>query len=132
MAPFTESWLERYRDLLDADAEMRVIGDHFTLSMAVTLGDDRCVVCFEKGRLVRWVLSPRIDVPSAFGFRSSREIWLKYLGQSPEPLYHDVFAMLMRVPGFILEGDTLVAMQHARALHRAMKVMQSVGTEPRR
>ena len=29
--------------------------------------------------------------------------------------------MLMRVPGFVLEGDTLVAMQHARALHRVMK-----------
>jgi hypothetical protein len=35
--------------------------------------------------------------------------------------------MLMRVPGFVLEGDTLVAMQHARALHRAMKVMRTIG-----
>jgi hypothetical protein len=127
VTPFSQAWLERYRDLLDADAEMRVIGDHFTLSMALTFGDDRCVVSFEQGRLVRWVLSPRIDVPSAFAFRSSREIWLKYLDASPEPLYHDVFAMLMRVPGFVLEGNTLVAMQNARALHRAMKVMQAVG-----
>ena len=42
-------------------------------------------------------------------------------------MVHDVFAMLMRVPGFVLEGDSLVAMQHARALHRAMKVMRLVG-----
>ena len=32
----------------------------------------------------------------------------------------------MRVPGFVLEGDTLVAMQNARALHRAMNVMRTV------
>jgi hypothetical protein len=30
------------------------------------------------------------------------------------------------VPGFVLEGDTLVAMQNARALHRAMRVMRTV------
>jgi hypothetical protein len=35
--------------------------------------------------------------------------------------------MLMRVPGFVLEGDTLVAMQHARALHRATAMMRLVG-----
>jgi len=27
----------------------------------------------------------------------------------------------------LFEGDSLVAMQHARALHRAMKVMRLVG-----
>jgi hypothetical protein len=37
--------------------------------------------------------------------------------------------MLMRVPGFVLEGDTLAAMQHARALHRAMNLMRAVGAE---
>ncbi len=47
---------------------------------------------------------------------------------SPQPpaLYHDFFAMLMRVPAFVLEGDTLVAMQNARALHRMMNVMREM------
>ena len=62
----------------------------------------------------------------AFGFRASPEIWAKFFAKEPEPLYHDFFAMLMRVPGFVLEGDTLVAMQNARALHRAMNVMRTV------
>jgi hypothetical protein len=125
-APFSQLWLEQFQGLLDADPEMQVVGDWFTLSMSLTSGEDRCIVTFDRGRLVRWVLSPRLDVPCSFGFRASREIWQKYLSQTPEPLYHDVFAMLMRVPGFVLEGNTLVAMQNARALHRVMKVMQSV------
>jgi hypothetical protein len=32
--------------------------------------------------------------------------------------------MLMRVPGFVLEGDTLAALQHARALLRAMTLLR--------
>jgi hypothetical protein len=126
VAIFSSDWLERFRDCLAADPEMQVVGDWFTLSMSLTAGDARCVVRFERGRLVQWVVLPRLDVPAAFGFRASPEIWQKYLSRSPEPLYHDVFAMLMRVPGFVLEGDTLVAMQHARALHRVMKVMRQV------
>ena len=127
MTPFSEPWLERFRELLDADLEMRVVGDWLTLSMSLASGDDRCIVSFERGRIVRFVVSPRLDVPCAFGFRASREIWEKYFSPAPEPLYHDVFAMLMRVPGFVLEGDTLAAMQHARALHRVMRLMRLVG-----
>lgn len=125
--PFSAPWLERFRDALDADAEMRVVGEWFTLAMSLTSGDERCIVSFERGRLTRFVVSPRLDVRCAFGFRASPDIWRKYFSPRPEPLYHDIFAMLMRVPGFVLEGDTLVAMQHARALHRVMKVMRSVG-----
>ena len=129
MDPFSERWLERFRDRLNADPEMRVVGDWFTLSMSLTSGDERCIVSFERGHVVRFVVSPRLDVRCAFGFRANPDIWQKYFSRAPEPLYHDVFAMLMRVPGFVLEGDTLVAMQHARALHRVMKVMRSVGEE---
>ena len=85
------------------------------------------IVVLERGRIVEALGAPRIDVRCAFGFRASPEIWAKFLSPDPEPLYHDFFAMLMRVPGFTLEGDTLVAMQHARALHRAMNVMRTLG-----
>jgi len=35
--------------------------------------------------------------------------------------------MSMRVPEFRLEGDTLAAMQNARALQRFMSLMRKVG-----
>ena len=35
--------------------------------------------------------------------------------------------MLMRVPEFRLEGDSLVAMQNARALHRRINIMRETG-----
>jgi hypothetical protein len=118
--------LTRFQQQLNADPEMAVIGDWFTLSMSLSCDDERRVLRFERGRLTQTILTPKLDAPCAFGFRAGADVWRRFFNEPPEPLYHDVFAMLMRVPGFVLEGDTLVAMQHARALHRAMRVMRTV------
>lgn len=124
---FTDAWLTRFQQSLNADREMSVIGDWFTVSMSLSCDDERRVLRFERGRLVQTILTPKLDAPVSFGFRASTDIWRRFFSDPPEPLYHDVFAMIMRVPGFVLEGDTLTAMQHARALHRAMKVMRTIG-----
>jgi hypothetical protein len=126
---FSEVWLERVQKHINADPELRVIGDNFTTAFSLTSGDSRCIVRFERGQLVEIIHSPRIDARCAFGFRASPEIWGRFFAKNPEPLYHDFFAMLMRVPGFVLEGDTLAAMQNARALHRTMNLMRAVGAE---
>ena len=129
MTPFSDAWLKRYQDRVNADPEMQVIGDWFTTALSLSSGDRRCVVRFERGKIVEVYPAPRLDVRCAFGFRASPEIWARFFARDPEPLYHDFFAMVMRVPGFVIEGDTLVAMQHVRALHRAMNVMRTVGHE---
>jgi hypothetical protein len=126
---FSEVWLKRVQNHINADPELRVIGDNFTTAFSLTSGDSRCIVRFERGQLVEIIQSPRLDVRCTFGFRASPEIWSRFFAKDPEPLYHDFFAMLMRVPGFVLEGDTLAAMQNARALHRAMNLMRAVGAE---
>jgi pimeloyl-ACP methyl ester carboxylesterase len=125
MTPFPASWLAEYQQRINADTEMAVIGRWFTVAFSLASDTRRVILRFERGRLVEVVESPRLDVRAAFGFRASPEIWAKFLAARPEPLYHDVFALLMRVPEFILDGDTLVAMQHARALHRAMTLMRA-------
>src|SRR5262249_16168501 len=108
---FTDAWLKRFQNRINEDPEMQVIGDWFTAAFSLASEDRRCIVRFERGKLIETIVSPRLDVRCAFGFRASAEIWSRFFRQDPEPLYHDVFAMLMRVPGFVLEGDTLVAMQ---------------------
>jgi pimeloyl-ACP methyl ester carboxylesterase len=128
-AMFSPEWLVRAQARVNGDPELRLIGRWFTTAFSLTCGDSRCVVRFERGRLVEFVQPPRLDTRSAFGFRASRAIWEKFFARDPEPLYHDFFAMLMRVPGFVLDGDSLVAMQHARALHRAMNLMRAADEE---
>jgi hypothetical protein len=93
------AWLARYRERVNGDAELKVIGDWFTTTFGLTFGDARYAV----------------------------PVWRKFLSPDPPPLFHDFFAMLMRVPEFVLEGDSLVAMQNARALHRMMNIMRETG-----
>jgi len=128
MTAFSDAWLARFQDRVNADPEMAVVGDWFTTALSLSCGDRRCVLRFERGRIVEALGAPRIDVRCAFGFRASPDIWAKFLSPRPEPLYHDFFAMLMRVPEFRLEGDSLAAMQNARALHRMMNIMRETGT----
>lgn len=122
--PFSAPWLREYQERVNTDRELRVIGDWFSVAMALTCDDRRAIVRFDGGRLSDFVCAPRLDVPSAFGFRAAAPIWERYLAPVPPPLYQNIFAMLMRVPGFVLEGDTLVALQHARALSRAMTLLR--------
>lgn len=120
-------WLNRYRERVNADPELDVIGQWFSTTFTLTFGEHRYAVKVDKGRIVDIVPQPRLDVRSEFGFRSPIEVWDKFLSPNPPPLFHDFFAMLMRVPEFVLEGDSLVAMQNARALHRMMNIMRETG-----
>ncbi|SRR5687768_4458642 len=125
MQDFPEvSWMERYGERVNADPEMEVIGGWFSTSLALSFGERRYVLRTERGRIVDINAAPRIDSRAAFGFRAPMEVWRKFVSPQPPPLYHDFFAMLMRVPEFVLEGDSLVAMQNARALQRMMNLMR--------
>ena len=116
-------WVSEFSARVNGDPEMRVIGGWFTTSIGLAFGDARYVLHIEKGRIVE-VTSPRLDRPCAFSLRAPLAVWQKFLSPNPPPLYHDFFAMLMRVPEFVLEGNSLAAMQNARALHRMMNVMR--------
>jgi hypothetical protein len=118
------AWLARYRERVNQDVELGVIGDWFTTTFGLTFGDARYALRVEKGRIAEIIAAPKLDVRMGFGFRAPTEVWRKFLSPDPPPLYHDFFAMLMRVPEFVLEGDTLLAMQNARALHRMMNLMR--------
>lgn len=121
------SWLTRYRDRVNADPELKVIGEWLTMTFSLTFGDSRYAIAIDRGKIVDITPSPRLDVRTAFGFRAPVEVWRKFLSPDPPPLFHDFFAMFMRVPEFTLEGDSLVAMQNARALHRMMNIMRETG-----
>jgi hypothetical protein len=125
MQDFPEvSWMERYRERVNADPEMAVIGGWFSASLSLGFGERRYVVRMERGRMTDINPAPRFDARSAFGLRAPMDVWQKFVSPEPPALYHDFFAMLMRVPEFVLEGDSLVAMQNARALQRMMNLMR--------
>ena len=120
------AWLARYRERVNDDPELKVIGDWFTTTFGLTFGDARYAVKVAKGQILD-ITTPKFDTRMPFGFRAPVEVWRKFLSANPPPLFHDFFAMLMRVPDFVLEGDIPIAMQNARALHRMMNIMRETG-----
>ena len=125
MAPSLE-WMEKYRDAVNADPEMAVVGDWLTVDFKISFGGSDFLLSVRSGRIVDIASNPRFDRPAAFTMRAPMSVWNKFVSPNPPPLYHDFFAMLMRVDEFELDGDTLAAMQNARALHRMMNILKQM------
>ena len=63
------AWLARYRERVNGDAELKVIGDWFTTTLSLTFGDSRYAVQVEKGRIAG-IVPPKLDIRVPFGFRA--------------------------------------------------------------
>jgi hypothetical protein len=125
MAAFPdEAWFKDYQARVNQDKELSVIGNWFSTRFSITVDQARRVLVVDKGQITQVIMTPKFDSRPAFGFQAPMSIWGKFLTPNPPPLYNDFFAMLMRVPDFVLEGDGLVAMQNARALQRLMNLMR--------
>lgn len=119
-------WMSRYADVVNADAELGAIGRAFTCDFLLDFDAVRYLVRVREGAVRDVVANPTFDRPWAFALRAPRAVWDRYRQPVPPPLYHHIFAMLMRVPEFRLEGDTLVAAQNVRALVRMCDLMRTV------
>ncbi len=122
----TPDWMERYRERVNSDREMAVVGDWFSLDFKLSFEGDSWLLSVREGRIADIVHRPRFDRPARFTISAPLRVWRKFIRPDPEPLYHDFFAMLMRVPEFEIDGDSLAAMQNARALHRMMNILKSM------
>ena len=117
-------WFDAYVSRVNAEPEMAAIAKWFNASWFLIADHTRKVICVEAGQITNIVHAPRIDTRAVFGFRAPMATWQKFISKKPPPLHNDFFAMLMRVPEFTIEGESLVAMQNARALQRMMNLMR--------
>jgi hypothetical protein len=122
----SQAWMAAFQDAVNRDEELALIGRHFTVSFLFQAGETRYVFQVERGALVQILPDPRFDAVWSFALRAPLEHWQKFIQPLPPPLFNELFAMLMRVPDFKLEGNTLVAMQNVRALQRFMSLMRTV------
>ena len=122
----TPQWMNRYRDAVNEDAELKLIGEWFSTEFKLSFEGNDYLLKVRGGRIEEIVHDPRFDAPARFSLRAPMSVWRKFINPEPEPLYHDFFAMLMRVPEFEIDGDSLAAMQNARALHRMMNILRTM------
>ena len=120
------AWMEEYQETVNADREMSVIGDWFTENFKISFEGTDFLISVREGKIANIEENPRFDRPAAFSLRAPMSVWNKFISPNPPPLYHDFFAMLMRVDDFVLDGNTLATMQNARALHRMMNILKQM------
>ncbi len=120
-------WMTAFQQAVNGDEELGAIGNWFTTSFLFQAGDAQFLFRADRGKLVEIVPAPRFDQAWSFALRAPKEHLRNFIQPLPPPLFNEIFAMLMRVPEFKLEGDTLLAMQNARALQRFMSLMRTVG-----
>jgi hypothetical protein len=117
-------WMQEVARRVNDDPEMNLIGGRLDATISFTFGTDRHDLVLREGKVAELRQGKKIDWRSDFGFRAPDEVWDRFFASPPPPLYNSVFAMIMRVPQFQLEGDTLVLAQNARAVTRLLSVMQ--------
>src|SRR5580704_11391332 len=82
-------WLTQYRERVNGDPELNVIGEWFTTTFTLTFGDNRYALKIDKGKIADIIAAPRLDVRAGFGFRAPIEVCEKFLSPDPPPLFHD-------------------------------------------
>lgn len=122
-------WISKLATAVNSDKELTAVGDNFTTDFVIVFGEKRFSFHIKHGELVKVEENPRFDVCADFCFSAPNSIWLKFFSPIPPPLYHDIFAMIMRVPEFSLEGNALLAMQNARCLSRFMYILRNTGAK---
>ena len=122
----TAEWMRAYQKAVNADPEMSIVGDWFSTDFKISFEGVDFLISVREGKIVEIEENPRFDRPVAFTLRAPMSVWNKFISPKPPPLYHDFFAMLMRVDDFQLDGDSLVTMQNARALHRMMNILKQM------
>ena len=60
------AWLEAFRNRVNADPEMKLIGRWFSTSISLSFGDTRYVLRVERGRIGDIAANPRIDARACF------------------------------------------------------------------
>jgi len=106
---------------------MGIIGAQFDATISFSFGSDKHDLVLRGGKIADVRHGKKLDWRSDFGFHAPDAVWDRFFQSPPPPLYNNIFAMIMRVPEFQLEGDTLVLAQNARALSRLMSLMQDTG-----
>jgi hypothetical protein len=93
----TDSWLAgRLAVLQSADAALVARGRYLNATMLLEVGDERCLVEVEHGRVSALRPGPLVMPSWTFAIRAHREDWEQFWSPVPPPGTHDLFAMLKR------------------------------------
>jgi len=126
---FDADWASRYRDVVNADATLGVIGRHCAVTFLLEMGESAYIVEMRSGRIEAMTpIAQAFDLNWEFAIRAPAESWAKFIREVPPPMYTDV--IFMSFNGLAeLEGNLLRFWQNIRALLHMLDLMRVVEAE---
>ena len=111
--------IERLAERVNADPAILRWGRHMNETFLVEVGETQYLVTVRAGRVDTVEKGPLVMRAWRFAIRASAECWERYWRPSPEPGWHDLFALLRR--GDVrFEGDQRVLMAYLMYLKLAL------------
>ena len=127
MAVLDVKWVERWQDLVNKYAVLKVIGRHFTANILMEFGPHPYVISFVNGAMPRVAHNLGSETSFALALRGPTETWRKFVQPIPPPMYNDLIALSHPLHGRMrVEGDLKVMWQNLRALTWALDLMRNV------
>jgi hypothetical protein len=111
--------IERLAELVNGDPAIVRWGRHMNETFMLEVGDAQYLLKVEEGRIAKVEKGPFVMRPWRFAIRARRECWDKYWQKTPEPGWHDLFALLRR-GDVAFEGDQRALMAHLLYLKLAL------------
>ena len=86
----------RLPDLLAADSDLRRRGHWLNIDCRVDIGDEPFYLTLRDGDLDDLVRGPKLLRSAVFSVRGTDEAWNRHWNPTPEPGWHDLFALTKR------------------------------------
>ena len=127
MPLFDSHWVNAWREAVNNDPVLPIIGKYFTCDFLLGFGDKEYVVSVREGH-IQWVSDQvSVEKPWAFALRAPAESWEKFVQKVPPPMYNDIWAMAHPLHGRLrMDGDVKVIWQNLRALTWMLDRMREV------
>jgi hypothetical protein len=111
--PEADRIVTRLPDLVNADAGLVRRGQRLTITFLLAVGDAEYLIHVTEGRLAAVERGPFLLRSWSFAVRAPADAWARFWQPTPEPGYHDVFAM-KKLGAARVEGDLWPLMAHLR------------------
>lgn len=119
--------LARLPDLVNQDEDLVRRGRHVCADILIGIGDARCYLTIDEGRLTAVETKPQRMRSAAFTISGPPSSWQNFWRPMPRPGWHDLFAMNKR--GYMtIEGNLLLFMQNLQYFKDLVALPRSLGT----
>ena len=122
---FDPSKVERFRNVVNADAEFKLAARFMSEDVLLMVDDSRCIVRVCDGVVTEIKYEPSSGDHWSFSIQATADSWDKLLQSSPPPFYTGLNAGMIREK-LQITGNLEIAFAYSWAMNRMLDIMRQL------